>query len=96
MSINERLSDDAKTLQDRVNGHDTWIAEHDGRINVFWEQQHKLNPQTEKRLKVLEMDSTKFKAGLKSGWFVIGVIALVASSILGMVFSALSLYAALK
>ncbi len=27
-----------------------WIAEHDGRINAYWEAQHKLNEQTEAKL----------------------------------------------
>ena len=28
----------------------TWIAEHDGRINAFWDEQHRWNTTTDSRL----------------------------------------------
>lgn len=42
-SKSERLEVAIKECQDEIRGHDTWIANHDGRINAWWDAQHKWN-----------------------------------------------------
>jgi len=36
-------------IDDRVRELEAWTREHDGRINAYWESQHKLNDQVELR-----------------------------------------------
>jgi hypothetical protein len=38
---------DIARIYERIEGGETWRAEHDGRINAYWEQQFRLNAKLE-------------------------------------------------
>lgn len=54
MADSNCLQDSIDQLRAAIERHSLWIAEHDGRINVLWEQQLKLNATLVSRVGTLE------------------------------------------
>ena len=70
-----------KKLEDTQLDHIKWIAEHDGRINAWWEAQHKWNGETDQQLKEL---ADVLGALRLSFWKLLAVVAATSGSTAGL------------